>query len=571
MSNLHSNCSVNAEGWVCRVLKKHPFSKHLLFADVILLRPDLSLKTEQEGLIQFPKTGVAEFASLAVRKGDGSSQSVVSFGAGDVLLLTSGHVENAHDSIQDQTKRMSIFVNNYDLRVVETWDSKKHGFFSFENAKVGVEKFGTECRISLLPPRLAIQCKHHLVERTLESLTDLCKQLFGEEFGSLSVRETSTCFVKSCDRLLLVCQPSSVQSKVSQKQLIAAITEDSVLSPAIMRIYLGQCQEALYHDSDVHLAGALGRLQSHLDSLPIDDLRMHIYPKYACNDVLKSIQYDRWNPRHSSHLLQVFLFDGVWSVSVVKMADSFIGDLRDPNSTSNLDVEKKKTADTSAKTGEQDDEVSVCRAQAKLKEVFARNLSSWQELLGPEYTFQLATDVGASPGGWTSFLASSGICERVLSIDNGDVAIDDRHKHIASYWRMQGQRALDLLNAIMYPNTVTDFDSIGDYYALMSAEEIEDLHGRRVDLFCCDANIDPDITLGMLMSAMRRNLLRSDGSVFVITCKNIFRRKEQWEECLKRCMDTLQGDASFRLVRSQHLLANTAKELTISGVYMAPR
>ncbi|RYG66504.1 hypothetical protein EON64_09600 [archaeon] len=570
MSNSCSSCSVNAEGWVCRVLRKHPFAKHLIFADVVLIRPDLCLESEQ-GHQQVTRTGAVEYVSLAVRRGSSAAKTVASFGAGDVLQIKKGHVENAQQSILDPTQRMSIFVNAHDLQVVEAWDSKKHGFFSFENTKVGVEKFGTDSRITLAPPRLAVQCKHHLVERTLDSLTTLCKQLFGEEYSSISVRETSTCFVKSCDRLLLISQPGSVLSKVSQQQLIEAITRDSILCPAIMRIYTGQCQEALYHDCDVLLPRALGRLQSHLTSLPIKDLRMHIYPKYSCNDVLNSIQYGNWNPRQSSHLLQVFLFDGVWSVSVVNTEDSFIGDLRDPNSNSNLITDKKNIDSSRAKSNEQDGTVDVCRAQAKLKEVFSRNLALWQELLGNEHTFQLATDIGASPGGWTSFLSGTGLCQRVLSIDNGDVTIDDKHKDIASYWRMPGQRALDLLNAIMHPSTVTDAEAISDYYALMSAEEIEDLHDRRIDMFCCDANIDPDITLSMLMSAKQCNLLRQDGTVFVITCKNIFRRKEQWEECLKRCIDTLHGDASFRLVKSQHLLANTAKELTISGIYMVPR
>jgi hypothetical protein len=548
------------------VLKKHPYAKNLLFADVVLIRPDVTLETPR-GSSSRESTNEIEFASLAIKRvvDEGADRPAKAFIAGDIIRIERGHIQNAQQSILDKTQRMSIFVKANDISVEEGWDMKKHEFFSFENNKIGVEKFGTdEGRIVLHPPRLAIQCKQHSVDRVISSLTGLCQRILTDGAVEVSqVRETSTCFVKSSDRLILVTQSDPLISSISQRDLIEKITKDPILSPAVMRIYLGRCKEALYGDCDVHLTKVLQRLDQSLlsDQLEIQDLRLHVYPKYLSTVILNSMQYSAWNPRQASHVLHVFLFDGVWSVSVAKNEDSFIGDLRDPNSTSNIDKLNKKDVEV-----KDEGDGTICRAQAKLKEVFTRNLSTWLDKLGSEYQFKLAIDIGASPGGWTSFMAGSGLCTSIISVDNGDVTIDEKHQDIAKHWRMQGQQALDLLTVIMNPASITG--PVCDYYALMSTEEIESLSSQRIDLFCCDANIDPNITFSMFYAARDHQLLSRDGAVFVITCKNIFRKKEQWEMCLQQCLQRLQSDEDFCHVQMQHLLANTAKEVTISGIYL---
>eukprot|EP00927_Polykrikos_kofoidii_P071758 TRINITY_DN67988_c0_g1_i1.p1 TRINITY_DN67988_c0_g1~~TRINITY_DN67988_c0_g1_i1.p1 ORF type:complete len:509 (+),score=99.45 TRINITY_DN67988_c0_g1_i1:170-1696(+) len=178
--------------------------------------------------------------------------------------------------------------------------------------------------------------------------------------------------------------------------------------------------------------------------------------------------------------------------------------------------------------GVTDDDVSpVCRAYYKIREVASREKFLWG-------AGSLAIDCGASPGGWSTFLAASG-CSRVIAIDPGAIDLVNESEAVRGaidHMQMKLQDALPLL--------------------------LE--RGEQAELYCCDMNDDPKIVVDLLMEALP---LLMPGARLVLTFKNVFSKKEEWLEAQQTQIARLQS--TFANIRSVHLFANTPRECTVLG------
>ena len=140
-------------------------------------------------------------------------------------------------------------------------------------------------------------------------------------------------------------------------------------------------------------------------------------------------------------------------------------------------------------------------------------------------------DVGASPGGWTSFLAASG-CGAVIAVDPGKVEIPaalpgaERVEHMA----MKVEAALPLLAA----------------------------RGVRPDLYCCDMNADPSFVVDLVVQALP---LLAPAAQLLLTFKNVFKHAHEWDAAVEAQLARLRTFAEE--VTSVHLMANTTREVTV--------
>jgi len=86
--------------------------------------------------------------------------------------------------------------------------------------------------------------------------------------------------------------------------------------------------------------------------------------------------------------------------------------------------------------------------------------------------------------------------------------------------------------------------------------------GATLDLYVCDMNAPPEVAVDYLIEALP---LLADASPVVLTMKNTFAKKPDFEQAVGIALERLSAvadDAGFSRV---HLLANTQKELTVVG------
>jgi predicted rRNA methylase YqxC with S4 and FtsJ domains len=172
----------------------------------------------------------------------------------------------------------------------------------------------------------------------------------------------------------------------------------------------------------------------------------------------------------------------------------------------------------------------VCRAYFKLREAafyLDLNLNS----------HSIALDVGASPGGWSSYLAESG-CTQVFSVDPGLLDARVLAMPTVEHLRMKIEDALPLLTR-------------------------RGLAGR-IGFYCCDMNAPPAQAVDFLLKALP--LLRP-GAAVVITFKNTLHnpraKKAEWEADVAAGVQAM--GAAVEGVRVVQLFANTPRECTVLG------
>ena len=82
------------------------------------------------------------------------------------------------------------------------------------------------------------------------------------------------------------------------------------------------------------------------------------------------------------------------------------------------------------------------------------------------------------------------------------------------------------------------------------------------DIYCCDANIQPHLSIQLLINAVEKRLL-SKSAKFIITLKNSYKSNSEWEKQKQNALNILSK--YFNKVEFIHLLSNTPKETTITG------
>lgn len=174
----------------------------------------------------------------------------------------------------------------------------------------------------------------------------------------------------------------------------------------------------------------------------------------------------------------------------------------------------------------------VCRAYYKLEEA-----ASYLPLTrGGE---SLAIDVGASPGGWTSYLALSGFA-KVISVDPGLLEGTVLARPNVEHMRLRFEEALPLLLQRGIAGTA--------------------------NAYCCDMNAPPGLVVDLFLKALE---LMRPGAVVVITLKNAFPKKLQYDEAVAAALETLGEYLDG--VRIVQLFANTTRESTLLGTVSVTR
>jgi hypothetical protein len=432
---------------------------------------------------------------------------------------------------------------------------------------------------------------------------EVLKKVF---FKELSIRESTTYFVKSTDRLLLIYSKNihrlnqltylldEKYAAMTERKTFSLIDEliyDPIISPYLLRLYSGNTVHTLVQSSSASLKNAYIEFLDNLRSWRQDKgissqrIRLHTFPKNYSQRILDWNNDDNnlvdgieWVLQSYSHILSIYMIDGIWLFSMVPTEEMFIGDLR----------EKKVVAKPNAKAGKdgnQDNaQESICRAGAKIEEILRRNdwiyedssmLDTGDGVTRPFASYNLAIDVGSSPGGWTNFLIHSVKAKQVISVDRGELAIPLPWPDNLFYWQIPGEDAIERLKLI---NTISSESSSVLEERSQTMSNIPDLSriqerlsGEKIDLFCCDANIAPERSIGFLITAKSHHLLQRKteqhrGTRFIITFKNVFQRKDEWEKSVINCLATLEQEG-FANIHQVHLLANTSKEMTVTGVY----
>jgi hypothetical protein len=431
--------------------------------------------------------------------------------------------------------------------------------------------------------------------------------------------------------VLIVYDPFSSSLFNSSTSLIDSLVTDPIMSPYIMRIYSGnhpqaiamtcnalleegyreimkKIQEINHSSSSLSFSSPIGQKQ--LAILPIKRIRLHSFPKYINQQLLDiSLSNDpsiEFSPSYYDYILSILFSDGLWIFSLMSKEHMFIGDLREKKQTRLVSTNDAKTvtnsinssssASTAAVLSSSESSLTspgvgitiqdnICRAQAKIEECMQRNQWIYDNLTSDSsslpvssssssrhhYHYEFAIDIGSSPGGWTSFLCNSCNTDLVLSCDKGELAIPQPWSNKLIYWQLHGEDALDQLveikKSVDFNEKSTTVEELSlSSLSLVSKKSLKQLKEKRIDLFCCDANILPVKSLSFFFFCYKNNLLAKKGR-FIITLKNIFTKKEEWEACVIDCLKQLKESTFCYNIQCVHLLANTPKETTVSGEY----
>ena len=322
------------------------------------------------------------------------------------------------------------------------------------------------------------------------------------------------CELKSVDRVLNILRESSIvqRARVSTTFLSASShrtllvwSNETFTKWAIDKPEITMCVKRIYALGESYALSA-DPIQAVDDCIARSDdsaegMRLQMSPKQLSNAVLLHLR-DKCDPKHFSHVLAVVFIDGMFTAALSSSQDAVTFDLHQ------------------TLFGNKD---RVCRAESKLAELF--RCRNWLT-----NDLQCAVDVGASPGGWSAYLAQSGV-PRVVAVDKGNVVISSPS---IEHWEMTGQDALRKL-----------YDD-----------------QQLIDLYVCDANVPPSLTVEMLLYAHR---VSRPHARFVVTLKNPYRRKRDWVEAKSNAITLISTICSDML--ETHLVANTANETTVSGTF----
>ena len=258
--------------------------------------------------------------------------------------------------------------------------------------------------------------------------------------------------------------------------------------------------------------------------------RMQSYPKSMRPGLLAALSPRiLMSPRHYTHVLFVVYTSGKYFFSL-EPATLYVQPSQQVAAEQKIPPMGKQPAapGQSLATGSDNNTEILSRAYHKMEESFLMD-DALRARIKPGCR---AIDLGASPGGWSSYLATARKC-RVLAIDPGVVmCTNERVQHVAKL--------------------VED-----------SAEEIRRFATEEtpLDLIVCDMNVRPELACQLIHFVCATAPI-SPTAMLVLTCKETLTGRSQ----------KLVTEAQIRLShlftswRSYHLLSN-AKERTLIGQF----
>lgn len=175
----------------------------------------------------------------------------------------------------------------------------------------------------------------------------------------------------------------------------------------------------------------------------------------------------------------------------------------------------------------------VSRAFYKMKEIIEKYSVAWGWTWAPN---QIAVDVGASPGGWTQYLAHSGICKEVVAVDAGLLHSD----------------VLDLKQCIYVKGLIQSDEAKN---ALKS-------QSQQISIVVCDINADPCSSAQLLCEHVFP-YVSPRNCIVVLTLKLHKNPKPKMITALeKRVQEILApfGATDFKVI---HLTSNSRNERTL--------
>lgn len=576
-----------------RILKKYSYSKYLIFYDFLFYN---TTKLNYE------------ISSLVINLNDedieNNNLNKLKLTAGDVVKVYGKIQKNDNQmDIENYQEKPSIFITNIlnNIIKIEEWNDTKLGFFNYDsnlfynNKNLIIKKLEKD----LVLPTLAIQVKLKQMERFLSALQDSSKYFIEKNGKNIQINEdnyrvgdwiircSSTNYLNNSDRLLLLFYSPLTSTEVvwdDIKELISKIINDKVLQTGIVRLYPGNSHQILMSEVNVSLKDLISNFYLKFNKKFLQNdtnisCRLHLYPKSLITTVLghfdeaqqelvnkyseekETFHLLPWKTQNYSHIISICFIDGVWFLALYSSEHAYIGDFH-PNSTNSSSApttsnNSKIQLDTTAIN------TSICRAGAKIEEILRRN--QWLN----DFQVDYAIDVGSSPGGWTQYLAASLNINRVVSVDKGELLIPQPWCESIEYFPMIGNDAIDYLieekKILENPHSNEDIESLKK---IINEKNIKMATFRsvkpfQIDLFCCDANIEPIVSIKMLRKCIENNLM-SPKSRFIITLKNIYGKKAKWDQSIEDCKQELE-DLKCKEISFVHLLANTSKETTITG------
>ena len=201
-------------------------------------------------------------------------------------------------------------------------------------------------------------------------------------------------------------------------------------------------------------------------------------------------------------------------------------------------------------------EAPPCRAFYKLQEVAARRVAL-RATVEREWR---CVDVGASPGGWTHYIARRLDAERggvVYAIDpganRGSTAPAASLPACVTHLAMRAEDASDAVDDDLRRRfgSVGRGDGSGDGSA-----------GANIRLLVCDANAPPRDVVEILLSLTGKLATDEKGATLVTTFKNFCRGYGEWERQIEEAVASLEA-RGFRDPRLFHLFSNCAQEKTL--------
>ena len=383
------------------------------------------------------------------------------------------------------------------IELVEKWDTSRFGPFGYIppwNAAAAHSRTLAKLSRNLVS---VVQCQVEVVDRVVLYLKS--------KFPILYIENSLSLFSITQDRLVGIWAPPGTLENVTQQ-----IVSDRVLTYTVSRVYTFKSPNLI--------ASTLDNLTDLLceDLKPIialsctPTIRVHAFPKqidieYIAKKIVDNVSV-KFDPRSFTHSISVVFINGLWYGSV-GFADTSVGHHLYRSSES----------------------LAVSKASQKLFEAFSRIANLWGRDF-VDLSTKIALDIGASPGGWSYYMALERNAERVIAVDNG--ALASLKPVSVDHWKMKGEEAI--------------------------AKLLVENYNKMISCYTCDMNTDCMETVDLFLSAIP---LMAPKSIAILTLKQTVKNKEKWATKKFEAIEKLKKVGLQ--VEEIHLIANTPNETTV--------